>query len=498
MALLSLAGLALLFGLVGPLSPPGHATGAPRALPLLLSRAALGLAFVALTLPLLVFGSALNPLLFLGVSASALVLWSRGNTPRLDSHRAATAAALVLLVLAVVLTASLFATNRDGTLYDTLSDLLLVGTSRRWAVLVLTGALCAWCLRALRGPRLRWRLPAELLPAAGLPVLASLLFALVWNLAVELPSCPDNYHHGVEYWAREGIAFDLAILSPEGESDVLAFVLREQGLMGLSRHRDPVDILWVEPLQGDLEEVARVGDDGLLLTEILEPDPATLLRSIDPLRGTDRWDPVEVPCWVSSVAYSERRGEAFLGCETSPELFAIRVEDGSLRSVGSMDVWDDAEDLRFNAAEDELVAVSLAEGDRLRWIDPNTAEIRRSIPLGGFNYSVAVDEESDSLIVARFHDSSLLRFDRNSGALEERRRLDFGLRAVELEPSRHLLIATSMFGGTTWLLDPRSFRVRRRLELGGRVKGLALAPSGDSAVVSTTCGCFRLDLDELL
>jgi len=316
-------------------------------------------------------------------------------------------------------------------------------------------------------------------------------------MAVEVPSCPDADREGVRLIAEDRTAFDLDF---DGRSH-LAVVQREEGVLRIHELREDgaAELLHeIQAQEGDLEEVfALPGGRGFLATEILDEEPKTLLLLVDPVSGRRAEGRFAGMCWVSSVAWDPRRSEALLGCETSPDLFAFDPEAMAVRTVGKLPGWADAEDLWLREDGELLYSVSLAEGDALRWIDPSTATVLREQPIGGFNYSVLHDPPTDRVFVARFHDSSVLAFDGETGAEQGRVRVGFGVRPLEPVPGRRLLLAASMFGGTVSFLDPDELKVRERVRLGGRVKGLAVAPAGDRAWLSSTCGTFELDLDRL-
>jgi hypothetical protein len=315
------------------------------------------------------------------------------------------------------------------------------------------------------------------------------------SLAIDVPSCPEPDDPAVRQVAAVRAPFDLDV----SDTGHLAVVHREEGLLRLYRLGDGVEASLLHELparEGDLEEVFAIpGGRGFLVTEILDEEPRTLLLRVDPVTGDVVEGRFAGMCWVSSVAWDPARERILLGCETSPDLLALHPDTMELSHVGQLDSWDDSEDIALRADRREMYLVSLAEGDRLRAVDPDTGQARASALIGGFNYQVLHDAPTDRVFVSRFCDSQVVAFDGQSLEVVGRIRTGFSVRPLVAAEGRRLLLAASMFRGTLDLLDPDSLRVLGREPVGGRVK--ALATRGDRAWIGTACGVFELDLDEL-
>ena len=523
----------LLLGVAGPLEPA--AGEAEATWPVLLLRAPLGIGLAAALGALVLFGVAVAPLVFVAVLAASAIERPEVEPTR-RRVRATLGTALIGSTAALVFAASMLATSREGTIYDRLAELLLgagpplvallsivpVGLALRCrsrrssratvmvAVAALTGVAAgpAWGILAAGTTAL-----ALLAGRSGLPVVPDLTRApgrWPWELArvaliaaattlgsvaVEVPSCPAADDPAIRLVAPVRAPFDLDV----DDRGHLAVVHREEGLLRLYALGDGAEAELLHELparEGDLEEVFAIpGGRGFLVSEILDEEPKTLLLRVDPRTGEVREGRFAGMCWVSSVAWDEQRERILLGCETSPDLLALHPDSMELSHVGQLDTWDDSEDIALRADRREMYLVSLAEGDRLRAVDPDTGEVRRQALIGGFNYQVLHDPETDRVFVSRFCDSQVVAFDAETLEVEGRIRTGFSVRPLVAAEGRRLLLAGSMFRGTLDLLDPDSLRVLSRERVGGRVK--ALATRGDRAWIGTACGVYELDLEEL-
>jgi len=480
------AGTAALLGIVGPLPPAVRGTDASMRLEW--ARAPVGILATLGLGAMALFGIASAPIFFvLAVAASAFVV-----VPETPLHPKAALASLVVATGgSVVFAASMLATPRTGTVWDAATSAL--GTPLAWwalAALLLGGSAAAGrsgmpLLPQLASAPGRW--PYELgrvalIAAAGVAVDAA-----------DVVRCSDLDDPRVTVVAPDVAAFDLdvdgrghLVIAHREEARVRVYKLEEDG---------PATLLHdVAPRRGgDLEEVfALPGDRGFLVSEILEDQPRTLIWKLDPVTGEVVEGDFAGMCWVSSLAWNESAGEVLLGCETDNDLWALDPDSWTVRHVGTLEVYDDSEDLALRPDGSAMYLVSLAEGDQLRKVDPRTASTIQSRPLGGFNYSAVYDADRDRVFVTRFVDSQVLAFDGGTLDLVGRTRVGFGARGAV--PTCAGLAVASQFGAKLAVLDYDDLGRVEALRVGGRIKGLATDATGESLYVSSTCGTLRVDL----
>ena len=431
--------------------------------------------------------------------------------------------------IALLFSADLLATSREGTWYDRLTDL----PGGAAAAVAIAGGVASVLLL-----RRAWRAPsvaAVLVVGVGHAALAGLLAGLAWgglaglvvglglalrrlglpalpdparpgtwatglalptvvacacllgNGAVEVQRCPDADHPAVRLVHDAATPFDLA-----WNGAWLGVVHREQGWLRLFDQAG-IQVHEIGPVEGDLEEVfALPGDRGFLLTEILDDAPFTLLRVVDPAAGTTVDHRLPGMCWVSSMAWDAARDAVLLGCETQADLLRFHL-DGRLEAVGRLPTDDDLEDLYLRSDRRTAYAVSLAEGDQLWALSPDDGAVQAQRDLGGLNYSVVHDPGSDRVLVARFLDAQVLAFDGELRLLG-RAHAGFGVRPLVALPAHGLALSASMFDGRLRAIDPEGPSVRASLRLGGRVKALAVDPEESRAWLGSTCGVFEIDL----
>jgi len=520
-----------LLGVAGRLEPAAMEREAGW--PVLLARAPVGAALAVAMTALVLFGVAVAPAVFAVVLAVSLAERPE-EQPSARRVRGALAAVVAGSMGALVFAASMLATSRDGTLYDHLAGLTSAGPllvslaslvpvglalrcrSRRMvraAAMVATAAVVglfagpAWGLLAAGTAGLGF-----LAGRTGLPTLPDLTRApgrwpwelgrlaliaaatTLGSLAIEVPDCPATDDPAIRLVAPVRAPFDL----DASDTGHLAVVHREEGLLRLYALGDGQAELLHElaAREGDLEEVFAIpGGRGFLVTEILDEEPKTLLLKVDPVTGEVAEGRFAGMCWVSSVAWDPQRERVLLGCETAPDLLALRPDSMQLEHVGQLDAWDDSEDIALRRDRREMYLVSLAEGDRLRVVDPDSGQTLRQAVIGGFNYQVLHDAPTNRVFVSRFADSQVVAFDGESLEVAGRIRTGFSGRPLAAAEGRRLLLSASMFRGTLDLLDPDGLRVLRREPIGGRVK--ALATRGDRAWVGSACGVYELDLEAL-
>jgi hypothetical protein len=480
------AGAAGLLGIVGPLAPAVR--GSETSWKGELVRAPVGLGIVLGLGAMTLFGIASAPLFFVFV-VGASVLVPVPDEPR--HARAALVGVLLAAAGSVLFAASMLATPRTGTVWDAATSLL--GTPILWwglAAALVGGSVAAGRSGMPLMPQLvswpgRW--PYEvarlaLIAAAGVAVDAA-----------DVVRCPDLDEARVRRIAPDAAAFDLD-LDDRGH---LAVAHREEARVRIYRLVDggPAELLHeLAPRRGgDLEEVfALPGGHGFLVSEILDDPPRTLIWRLDPVTGAVVEGDFAGMCWVSSFAWDEAAGEVLLGCETDNDLWALDVAAWTVRHVGSLEVYDDSEDLALRDDGSAMYIVSLAEGDQLRKVDPKTAATLASRPLGGFNYSAVYDSARDRVFVTRFVDSQVLAFDGESLARVGRRRVGFGARGAAATQAG--LAVASQFGAPLVVLDFDELRPVASFRVGGRIKGIAADAAGGLLYVSSTCGTLEIDL----
>lgn len=390
--------------------------------------------------------------------------------------------------LALLFAADLLATSREGTWYDRLTDLAggTVPPWLGWTLLALAVVGAAVPLRARGLPALPDPgTPATWAPGLVLPSLVALA-VLLGNGLLEVQYCPDADHPAVRLVHDAPTPFDLA-----WDGAALGVVHREAGWL---RILDPDGTVQHEitPVEGDLEEVFALPGGGFLLTEILDDDPFTLLREVDPTTGTTVDHRLPGMCWISSMVWDPVRDAALLGCETQADVLRF-YRDGRLERVGRLPAEDDLEDLHLRTDERRAYAVSLAEGDRLWALSPDDGSEIASARIGGLNYSVVHDPGSDRILVARFHDAQVVAFD---PALRPVGRVHagFGVRPLVGLPAHGMVLSAGMFDGRLRAIDAEQMRVVDSLRLGGRVKALDADPEESRAWLGSTCGVFEVDL----
>lgn len=481
------AAVAALLGVIPPLTPA--AAELEASVPLEVARAPAGLAVCVVLGAMGAFGLASAPLFFAIVAGASAAVRAPEEPAR---PRVALGGVLVAGAASLLFVANMMATPRTGTFLDGATSLL--------------GSPFAW-----------WLLAAALVGAqvaagrAGLPLLPDLTtwpgrwpwqtgrLALIAAAAIAVDSadvvrCPDADAEGVRLVTDDRAAFDLDV---DGEGH-LVVVHREEARARIYQLRDdgPATLLQeVEPRrEGDVEEAFGLpGGRGVLVTEILDDEPRTVLLRLDPTSGKVKEGEFAGMCWVSSLAWDERNREVLLGCETSADLLALDVDSWSVRNVGQLEAWDDSEDIALRADRAGMYLVSLAEGDRLRRVDPDTGATQASVPLGGFNYSVVHDAASGRVIVARFHDSQLVAFDDEDLAIVDRARVGLGVRPVVAVEGGRLAVA-SQLGEPLRIMDSATLSTERKLWLGGRVKSLATSRDGRRVYLSSVCGTFEVSV----
>jgi len=483
------AAMALLLGVLPPLRPA--AGEEPAAVGLQLARLPAGLAVCLVLGTMGAFGLASAPLFFAVVAGASAAVRPPDEPVR---PRLALGGVLGATAVSLLFVANMMATPRTGTFLDAATSAL--ATPVAW-----------WVLATLL-------VAAQLLAGrAGMPLLPDLAtwpgrwpwqtgrLALIAAAAIAVDSadvvrCPDVDAEGVRLVSDDRAAFDLDV---DGAGHLVVVHREEAWVRAYDLDSDGAAELLHElggRRGGDLEEAYGLpGGRGVLVTEILDDEPKTILLLVDPSTGAVREGEFAGMCWISSLAWDEERGEVLLGCETSADLLALDVDAWSLRHVGQLEVWDDSEDIALRTDRSAMYLVSLAEGDRLRQVDPDTAATLRSAPLGGFNYSGVHDPASGRVIAARFHDSQLVAFSDDTLEVVDRARVGLGVRpAVGIAGGR--LAVASQLGAPLRIVRAADLKTERRLRLGGRVKSLATSPAGDRVYLSSACGTFEVDVGD--
>ena len=354
-------------------------------------------------------------------------------------------------------------------------------------------------------PPIRW--PAALSIAA---TLSGGMVAI--NLLAELPSCADSDLRGVTRLGDECAAFDLAA-SSAGVAPALAVVQREQGRIrvfarGAQGRLSSPALHDVQTSRGAPEEIVALPSAGRFLVTSIPEDFAersTTLLDLPMDEGGHLGAQIDVPCWVSSTLWSPDTARLLLGCEASPHLYeydpitrkldqrADFTPTGTLGDVEDLSLQDWGPPLG-----QRLYSVSLSPGHRLRELDASSGELIRHLDIGGFSYSVVGDPQRGELYISRFYESSVLVVDAWAMRPLRRLRASFGVRALASLPSLRVLASTSMFHNHLDLRSLDDGRLLRRLRLGGQNKILELGEDGRSLLLSTSCGTYEVDVEEVL
>ena len=392
-----------------------------------------------------------------------------------------------------------------------LPELGLGGALTATAIGLLVMVVSRTSLRAL--PIFFDPLTAPIRWPAALSITATLAAGmLAINLLAELPSCADSDVVGVTRLGDECAAFDLAASAP-GIAPSLAVVQREQGRIRVFA-RDEQGRLSVSAMhdvqtrRGAPEEIVALPDAGrFLVTSIPEDfaEQSTTLLDLPMGEGGRLGAQIDVPCWVSSTLWNRDTERLLLGCEASPHLYeydpitrkldqrADFTPSGTLGDVEDLSLQDWGPPLGRR-----LYSVSLSPGHRLRELDASSGELTRHLDVGGFSYAVVGDPQRSELYISRFYESSVLVVDAWELRPLRRLRASFGVRAIASLPSLRVLATTSMFHNHLDLRSLDDGRLLRRLRLGGQNKSLELGEDGRSLLLSTSCGTYEVDVEEVL
>ena len=347
----------------------------------------------------------------------------------------------------------------------------------------------------------------------ALSVVATLAGGMVAiNMLAELPSCVDSDLRGVTRLGDECAAFDLAA-SPAGAASSLAVVQREQGRVRVFARDEEGRMLTpalhdVQTMRGAPEEIVAIPTAGRFLVTSIPEDFAersTTLLDLPMEQGGELGAQIDVPCWVSSTLWNPDAERLLLGCEASPHLYEYDPLTRQLAQRADFTptgTFGDVEDLSLQdwgpPLGRRMYSVSLSPGHRLRELDASSGALLRHLDVGGFSYSVVGDPQRGELYISRFYESSVLVVDAWTLRPVRRLRASFGVRALAALPSVRVLASTSMFHNHVDLRSLDDGRLLRRLRLGGQNKSLEVGEDEGSLLLSTSCGTYELDVEEIL
>jgi hypothetical protein len=199
---------------------------------------------------------------------------------------------------------------------------------------------------------------------------------------------------------------------------------------------------------------------------------------------------VERLCWIGALAAVDEG--VLAGCEYEPALHLLR--DGAVvDSLESEDVGDVA---ALALEGGSAWSVSFWKGSAVARYGLSPLRIEASRRLGGMHYDVAVDAARDRLFASAYTGSRVRVLSAEDLSDVATIPTGFGARALAVDPSRGLVLVSSVYDGVITVASSEG-DVRRRLRVGGHVKDIALDPAAGEAWFASRCGVFRLDLDSL-
>jgi len=219
--------------------------------------------------------------------------------------------------------------------------------------------------------------------------------------------------------------------------------------------------------QGDLEDLDRLLDQGLLLLEECERGSGVLHESRCPLEEGDRGR--EVFRRVLGVVV-----------EVGQELVLVRVGLVGLQDlvrVGSVPKYvaatpDGRYVLVSNWCSYDLSVVSVAKGRQVR-----------RVPLGPYPRGIAVDPAGRTAYVAVMGSADVAKVDLRTFRVRWLRGVGISPRHLVIDPAGRYLYATLNAEGRVAKVDLRSGRVVAKAATGNAPRSMAIAPDGRSLYV---------------
>ncbi len=199
-------------------------------------------------------------------------------------------------------------------------------------------------------------------------------------------------------------------------------------------------------------------------------------------------------CWINTL-HAQTDG-LWIGCEDRPGL--VRVENGQVAQQWGPPELGDVQDLAFSPDGERMWSISL-------WFRQNLTEIRREdlsiaaqVGIGGTHYHLAHEPVTNRLFASAWYGSRLRVISAGALRKEGSLPLGFGGRAVAVDATRRLVLASSTYDGLIRVCDPDTLSVRSALHVGGHVKSIAIDEDLGRAWFWSQCGLYELDLDGLV
>lgn len=199
-------------------------------------------------------------------------------------------------------------------------------------------------------------------------------------------------------------------------------------------------------------------------------------------------------CWIGAVGWDPVGGRLLMGWEYEAGLHVLDPRDWSSEGVpfaegeygdfGEVEVTDDG----------RIFMTSLWGASRLAELDRETLQPVRSLPLGGANYDLVLDEERGRAFVVGFYTSRVYVVDLATWTVEATLPTGLGARALALDPSRDLLLVSSIYDGTVRTFDLETLDSRGVARVGGHIKDFAIDGARGLAYGWSQCGLLRFDL----
>ncbi len=334
--------------------------------------------------------------------------------------------------------------------------------------------------RLMSGPA-GWLPPLTVIGLVGLVSAAPAQFLDVWR-------CPPAEPPLVQLHDAPG-TFQLAAIG-----DSLWVNIREaRRTLRISAAGDVTETQWNEVHPDSWPEELIPLPSGEVWIGLVAPSAGeqTLMAVLGP-DGAPRGAPFVVPgCYVASWTWLEDRRQLLVGCEYQPEFLVL---DPTLREVVERHVVDrlgSVEEVVIDPGTKQVVAVPLWFGSWLSALDLDAGEVVRSTFVGDFNWGAALDEESRTLYLSRFHEGRVVAIDLADLSVAGHWEADWGVRPLELVRD-DWLVAAGTFSGRLRAIDLRGEQQDRVLRVGGGVR--SLDARGDQLWLGGRCGVAEVDL----
>ena len=184
--------------------------------------------------------------------------------------------------------------------------------------------------------------------------------------------------------------------------------------------------------------------------------------------------------WLDEAANVALTGDDF----TRDIGFFAAGGDGAGRFINSRASRDALRD----ETTGDLVAATLR---RVRWIDPATGATKRELTVPSFQIRLEIDAPRRWLYVSGFSTGEVWRVNLDDGRVEEKVRLEPGVRFLRLTPDRDTLFAANYLNGRIHQLAAPGLQIKRVIAAGPRVRSLHIAPGSKYLVFGSSLGAFR-------